>query len=83
MLTERQIRLIEKCKKSGYGWKAFAEAVEKQGWCSHKQEEKLVEMWQKIGHAEAAKSGNIKQDHNYCYDTCISDSEAYISGDYY
>lgn len=81
MLTERQIRLIEKCKKTGYGWGKFAESVEAQGWCSHAQEEKLVEMWQKINHAECVKAGNIKPDYNYCYDSDISDSEAYRSGD--
>jgi hypothetical protein len=81
MLTERQVRLIEKCKKTGYGWRKFAESVEAQGWCSHAQEEKLVEMWQKIIHAECVKAGNIKPDYNYCYDSDASDAEAYRSGD--
>lgn len=82
MLTERQIRLISKCKSAGYGWRKFAESVEKQGFCTHKQEEKLVEMWQKITHAECVKAGNIKPDVG-CWDTDISDSEAYRSHDYF
>ena len=81
MLTERQLRLIAKCKATGYGWRKYAESVEMQGFCTQKQEEKLIEMWQKISHAECVKAGNIKTYSGYCYDSDISDSEAYLSGD--
>lgn len=81
MLTERQKRLIAKCKAARYGWREYALSIEKQGWCSEKQEETLVSMWQKIDHAECVKAGNIKPDYGYCYDSDISDSEAYKSGD--
>lgn len=81
MFTERQLRLIEKCKATGYGWRKYAESVEAQGSCSAKQEEKLVEMWLKIQHAESVK---FKPHYNnYCYDSDISDNEAYQSGDYF
>lgn len=80
--TERQIRLIEKCKKAGYGWAKYALSVEAQGWCSPAQEESLVYMWQKITHYECVRAGNIKPDVD-CWDSCISDSEAYRSGNYF
>ena len=87
MLTERQKTLIAKCKAARYGWREYALSVEKQGWCSEKQEETLVKMWQRITHAECVKKGNIKPDYpkhrNYCYDSDISDGEAYASGDYF
>jgi hypothetical protein len=82
MLTERQQRMIAKCKSTGYGWAKYAKSVEDQGWCSKAQEEKLVEMWQKIQHAECVKAGNIKPDFG-CYDSDISDNEAYRSYDYF
>lgn len=39
--TPRQKRLLEKCLKDGFGTFLFAASVEKQGWCSQKQEETL------------------------------------------
>lgn len=83
MFTERQQQLIDKCKSVGYGWGKFAESVEAQGFCSHNQEETLVKMWQKIQHTEAVKAGNITPDYNHCYDSDISDNEAYRSKDYF
>ncbi len=86
MLTERQQKLIDKCKKAGYGWKKYAESVEAQGSCTPKQEDKLVEMYQKIQHAECRKNGNFKhsgQNYEGCWDSDVSDSEAYQSGDYF
>jgi len=82
MLTEKQKLLIEKCKKVGYGWRKFATSVEEQGLCSSSQEETLVKMWQKIAHAECVKAGNISPDVG-CWDSDISDGEAYKSGDYF
>lgn len=84
MFTERQHRLIDKCKASGYGWKKFAMSVEAQGVCSPAQEETLVKMWQKIQHTECRKAGNMKNGRDTGdWDSDISDSEAYLSGDYF
>lgn len=80
--TERQLRLIEKCRSTGFGWRKYAMSVEQQGYCSPKQEDVLVSMWQKIQHHECVKAGNIKPDVG-CWDSDISDSEAYRSGDYF
>lgn len=81
-LTERQLHLIAKCKETGYGWKKYALSVESQGWDSPSQEEVLVRMWQKINHYECVKAGNIKPDVG-CWDSDISDAEAYRSGDHF
>jgi len=82
MFTERQQRLIDKCKAAGYGWRYYAESVESSGKCSPKQEYTLVYMYQKITHYECVKAGNIKPDVG-CWDSCISDGEAYRSGDFF
>lgn len=44
--TEDQQRLINHCK--GYGWRKFAESVEKQEKCSPKQEKTLHSMVEQI-----------------------------------
>ena len=76
MFTERQQSLIDKCKSTGYGWRKFAMSVEA-------QEEALVKMWQKIQHAHCRKAGNFGTSIYADWDTDISDSEAYLSGDYF
>ena len=83
MFTERQQHLIEKCKSTGYGWRKFAISVEAQGFCSPTQEETLVKMNQKIQHAQCRKAGNFGTSIYSDWDTDISDSEAYLSGDYF
>ena len=83
MFTERQQSLIDKCKATGYGWRKFALSVEAQGSCSPAQEEALVKMWQKIQHAHCRKAGNFGTSIYADWDTDISDSEAYMSGDYF
>lgn len=47
-LTERQQRLIDTCKTTGYGWSLFAKSVEASGRCSAKQETTLINMVQSI-----------------------------------
>jgi hypothetical protein len=42
--TLPQTRLIQACKDLGYGYAKFATSVEKQGWCSPKQEATLHKM---------------------------------------
>lgn len=41
MLTDAQKRLIAKAKAAGFGYALFAASVERQGWCSKKQEQTL------------------------------------------
>lgn len=59
-ITERQRGLIERCKKAGFGWRKFAESVERSGQCSPKQEDTLCTMTQRIDQAEAVKAGKFK-----------------------
>lgn len=80
--TERQKSLIDFCKSAGYGWGRFALSVESQGYCTHKQQETLIKMHQKIQHAMCVKAGNFRSQQG-CWDSDISDSEAYRSGDYF
>ena len=44
MLTDAQKRLIAKAKAAGFGYALFAASVERQGWCSKKQEQTLRKM---------------------------------------
>ena len=44
MLTDAQKRLIAKAKAAGFGYALFAASVERQGWCSRKQEQALRKM---------------------------------------
>ena len=52
--------MIDRCKSAGYGWRKFAESVEKQGSCSDKQDSVLVSMFDKITLHEFAVNGNFK-----------------------
>lgn len=45
MLTNAQERLIAKAKAAGFGYALFAASVERQGWCSEKQEQTLRKCW--------------------------------------
>jgi len=83
MFTERQQKLIDKCKSTGWGWKKFALSVEAQGFCTPAQEDCLVDMWDKIQRAERRKAGKFKSNRNYCWDSDPSDWEAYQSRDYF
>ena len=64
--TERQQRLIERCKKTGYGWKKFAESVERGGSCSPMQEDTLIKMVQRIDTAERQFKSYSKNNINDC-----------------
>lgn len=44
MFTDAQKRLIAKAKAAGFGYSLFAASVERQGWCSRKQEQALRKM---------------------------------------
>ena len=55
--TERQSELIAFCKTHGYGWRKFAESVEKSGRCTQRQEDVLCTMKQKI---QAAKNNKTR-----------------------
>ncbi len=58
--TKRQRDLIDFCKKAGFGWRKFAESVERSGKCSTKQEDTLCTMKQRIDQAEAVKAGKFR-----------------------
>ena len=59
-LTEKQLSLILVCKKAGFGWRKFAESVERNGKCTAKQEDVLCTMKQRIDQFEAVKAGRFK-----------------------
>lgn len=42
--TKQQRSLIDRCKKAGFGWRKFAESVERSGKCSDKQHAVLIRM---------------------------------------
>jgi hypothetical protein len=48
LFNERQRDYIDRCKLAGFGWRKFALSVEKQGWCSKKQEDTLLKMARRI-----------------------------------
>ena len=74
MFTEKQLSLIERCKKTGYGWRKFALSVEASGRCSPAQEETLISMVQRISGAEAQKLRRRSYTHD------ISDCEVMSFG---
>jgi len=78
--TEQQLCMIKICKKAGYGWEKFATNVEKQGYCSPKQDDVLCSMSQRIDNALLLKSRNLKKRKWYKND--ISDCEAMSFGVY-
>jgi len=81
--TEQQTRMIEICKKAGYGWEKFASNVEKQGFCSSKQNDTLCSMCQRIDHAQMLKSGHFGRRKTRSYKHDISDCEAMSMGEYF
>lgn len=58
MLTARQQHLIQQSKDLGYGYRLFAVNVEKQGWCSPKQEVALENMVSAGNYRKNNWSGN-------------------------
>ena len=80
MLTDAQKRLIAKAKAAGFGYTLFAASVERQGWCSEKQEQTLRKMLA----AYVYRSNNWKgKSSRPRYSTGISDGEAMRSGDFF
>lgn len=83
MFSDRQMRLIEKAKKLGFGYSIFASNVERQGFCSPKQEKALDDMISVGEYREnnwKPSCGGRKQ-RGYKHD--ISDCEAMQSGDHF
>jgi hypothetical protein len=64
--TERQRGLIDCCKKAGFGWRKFAESVERSGACSAKQEDTLCRMKQRIDTAACQFKSYSKNNINDC-----------------
>ena len=80
MLTDAQKRLIAKAKAAGFGYALFAASVERQGWCSKKQEQTLRKMLDQ----NVYRSNNWKgRSSRPRYSTGISDGEAMRSGDFF
>lgn len=70
-ITERQQKLIDKCKAAGYGWEKFASSVEKSGHCTQRQEDTLCTMSQRIDrirhqHQMVRKHGWVGTDWDEC-----------------
>jgi len=68
--TEKQLKLIKRCKETGYGWKEFAVSVESQGRCSPKQEEVLVRMVKRIRKYEKWVYSIGPRRHSYSISDC-------------
>jgi hypothetical protein len=47
-MTNEQQALIDRCKAAGFGWRKFAESVERSGQCSKKQHDALISMVQRL-----------------------------------
>jgi hypothetical protein len=47
-MTDEQQALIDRCKAAGFGWRKFAESVERSGQCSTKQHDALIGMIQRL-----------------------------------
>lgn len=81
-IEDRYIQIIDELIKAGYGWKKYAENVKAQGWISNKQKDTLCNMYNKLQSVKKAGKRGRSQG-NYCYDSDITDYEAYQSGDYF
>ena len=80
MLTDAQKHLIAKAKAAGFGYALFAASVERQGWCSKKQEQTLRNM---LATYEFRKNNWLGKYRRPRYSTGISDGEAMRSGDFF
>lgn len=80
MLTDAQKRLIAKAKAARFGYALFAASVERQGWCSKKQEQTLRDM---LAAYEFRKNNWKGRSRRPRYSTGISDGEAMRSGDFF
>ena len=80
MLTDAQKRLIAKAKAAGFGYALFAASVERQGWCSKKQEQTLRKMLGQYVYRSNNWKGKSSRPR---YSTGISDGEAMRSGDFF
>lgn len=80
MLTDAQKRLIANAKAAGFGYGLFAASVERQGWCSKKQEQTLRDM---LSTYEFRKNNWKSRSSRPRYSSGISDGEAMRSGDFF
>lgn len=64
--TEQQRSLIDRCKMAGFGWRKFAESVERSKSCSLAQENTLIKMVQRIDTAERQFKTYSKNNINDC-----------------
>ena len=80
MFTVAQKQMIAKAKTAGFGYALFAASVERQGWCSKKQEQNLRKM---LDAYEFRKNNWRGKSRRPRYSTGISDGEAMRSGDFF
>jgi len=83
MFSERQLNLIESAKSLGFGYFKFATNVEKQGFCSKKQEEALSNMISAGVYRKNNWKSTCGRYKSKTYKHDISDCEAMQSGDYF
>lgn len=79
LFTDKQQKLIDECKNTGYGWAKFACSVEASGKCSVKQEEVLLSMVRRIKDAKQRFKDYTTRE----YDSDISDYEAMSMNDFF
>lgn len=78
-MTDYQKKLAEWLVSQGYGWGKFAGSVLKQGWCSEKQHETMLNMKAAI---EYRRNNRWQRSSDEGGLGC-SDTEAMMSGDYF
>lgn len=81
-IEDRYLTIIDELIKAGYGWKKYADNVKAQGWISNKQKDTLCDMYNRMRYMKN-RTSRSRSHKNYCYDSDISDYEAYQSGDYF
>ncbi len=83
MLTDRQQHLIKQAKELGFGYSIFAANIDRQGFCSQKQEDSLSNMVSAGDYRKNNWKPNCKGSNQQGYTPDISDCEAMRSGDYF
>lgn len=84
-MSEEQILMINFFKIVGFGYKKFAENIEKQGWCSEKQWLALQKMRKELSERQLKYSISRDKNKGRSSDFCgyISDEEAMSFREYF
>jgi hypothetical protein len=83
MLSDRQMHLIKQAKALGFGYSIFASNIERQGFCSQKQEAALDNMVSAGEYRKNNWKSSCSGRKLLGYKHDISDCEAMQSGDYF